>query len=125
MVNIKLINQLIEQSNVPKTRVCELCKIHRPTFERMMETGDCRVSLLDSLARFFRIPAWALLDGSPSDLSIITSGPYSPGVMTGSVIHAAALDTEILRKENESLKRELALATELLATYRKISDGVK
>lgn len=128
MINKDVLLGLIKGSNLPKTKICKLAGVPRPSYEGILESRDCKISTLDKLARLFGVPTGSLLEDYSGQSAIITSGPYSPGVMKSSVIYASAQDAlkvenEMLRNQLEMAKEQLAMAKELLKMYRQTSGG--
>jgi transcriptional regulator with XRE-family HTH domain len=61
-MNTKRLEQLISESKLSKQAICDGCGFSRPTLDNALAGGDIRISILQSLSTFFKVPIGYFFD---------------------------------------------------------------
>lgn len=55
-MNIRKINQLVEQSSLNKVQIAHECGISRTTLDNMLSGADVKISTVEALAKVLKVP---------------------------------------------------------------------
>lgn len=99
-MNVQLLWDIIKKSPYNKNAVCIGANCSKPTLDRLLSGGDCKISTLEAVCAFLKIPVSILFEDGVS-ISQINSGTNSASTLSGSITHNHGTAKELIEGKDK------------------------